>query len=85
MDLPGQVEARGRWAAGRWSVTFSRALQGADPGDVVLKPGGVYPVGIALLDGVNEDHNAVAEPVRIWLVPRKGLVSEIEGEDPGPE
>jgi len=71
-----EVEATGRWTAGRWSVTFSRALRGTDPGDVVLEPGDVYPVGIALLDGVNEDHNAVAEPVRIWLVPRQGPDSE---------
>ena len=69
---PGRTEvsARGRWDRGRWVVTFSRALRGRDPGDVVLEPGGLYRLGLALLDGVSEDHNAVAEPVTLWLVPR---------------
>ncbi len=78
-----EVEAEGRWVAGRWIVTFSRDLRGTDPGDVVLEPGAVYPVGIALLDGVSEDHTAVAEPVRIWLVPRKRLLPEVGTAGPG--
>ncbi|GAB6063104.1 ethylbenzene dehydrogenase-related protein [Deferrisoma palaeochoriense] len=77
-DAPGRMEvkAEGRWRRGRWTVTFRRALRGIDPEDVRLVPGGVYPVGIALLDGVNEDHNAVPDPVFLWLVPRDRVVGD---------
>ncbi len=70
---PGRTEVsgEGRWDRGRWVVTFSRALRGRDPGDVALEPGGLYRVGLAFLDGVSEDHNAVAAPVMLWLVPRE--------------
>ncbi len=80
-----EVRAQGRWDGGRWEVTFSRALRGRDPGDVVLEPGGLYRVGLAFLDGVSEDHNAVPDPVRLWLVPRGRLVPGRERREAPPQ
>ena len=45
-----------------------RSLKGLDRGDVEFEPGGEYQFGLALLDSVALDHNAVARPIRLKLV-----------------
>ena len=49
-------------------MIFSRALRGRDPDDVVFRAGGEVAFGLATLDGVAKDHNAVAHPIRVLLV-----------------
>ncbi len=68
-----EVAAEGRWESGRWTVTFRRALAGRDAGDVVLRPGQDVTFGLALLDGVSLDHNAVPETLRLRVVARDEL------------
>lgn len=67
---PGSLEVEGQGvnAEGRWTLTLSRALKGSDPADAGFTKGGSYFFGLALLDGVVRDHNAVARPIRLELV-----------------
>ncbi len=74
-----EVTARGVWRDGVWTVTFQRALRPFDPEDIAFLPGRRYWFGLALLDGVAEDHNAVAEPVPLYLVEPGEVNSEREG------
>lgn len=63
-----EVEARGERLRGRWRLTVSRSLRGSAADDVVLEAGRQYAFGLALLDGVEKDHTAVPEPIRLLLV-----------------
>ncbi len=74
-----EVVGRGRWRDGWWEVVLSRPLRGQDPEDVRFDPGREVLVGVALLDGVARDHNAVSAPVRLELVPAGDLAGR-EGE-----
>lgn len=68
-----EVEARGERLRGRWRLTVSRALRGSGPEDVALEEGREYAFGLALLDGVEKDHTAVPDPVRLVLVDRGAI------------
>jgi hypothetical protein len=78
LALPGpagriEVSGHGERGRGTWRVTISRALLGTDPEDVRFTPGREYVFGLATLDGVEIDHNAVAGPIRMVLVERSTL------------
>ncbi len=75
-----EVVGRGRWRDGWWEVVLSRPLRGRDPEDVRFEPGGEVTVGVALLDGVARDHNAVPVAVRMELVPAGDLVRDKTGK-----
>lgn len=67
---PGTLEVTGEATRrdGVWTLTLSRGLKGLDPGDVTFVPGGEYSFGMAVLDGVAKDHNAVSKGITIKLV-----------------
>jgi len=71
-----EVDGRGERLRGRWRLTISRALRGLAADDVVLEPGRTYAIGLALLDGVEKDHMAVPEPIRLVLVASEKLFRE---------
>lgn len=41
------IRAKGRWADGRWTIEFSRALDTGHDDDIQFKPGGTYQFGIS--------------------------------------
>mgnify|MGYP001449181201 CR=1 FL=1 len=63
-----EVSATGKYLEGRWVVTISRSLTPVGKGDVTFSPGGEYFFGVAVLDGVGNDHNAGRIPLRLKLV-----------------
>lgn len=67
---PGALEVSGsaQYRDGQWTLTLERGLKGLDPGDVSFAPGGEYLFGLALMDGVVQDHNAAARPIKLKLL-----------------
>ena len=63
-----EVSAVGVHRDGKWELTLSRALAGSGSGDATFAPGGEYEFGLAILDGVAFDHNAVRSTLRLLLV-----------------
>ena len=63
-----EVSANATHENGAWTLTVSRRLTGMDPDDVKFVAGGEYSFGLAVIDGVARDHNAVSAPVVIRLV-----------------
>lgn len=49
----GDVQAKGVWQAGQWTVVLLRALDTGHDDDVVLTPTKSYPLGIALFDHID--------------------------------
>ena len=67
-----EVSAVAERTAAGWTLTLSRPLSGADPGDLEFVPGGEYVFGLSILDAVDRDHLVVPEPIRLRLVPVGG-------------
>jgi len=53
----GDVRAEGRWEKNRWSLLLRRALNTADPDDVVFSPGGRVPFSVSLFDNTFSEHH----------------------------
>jgi hypothetical protein len=51
------VQGRGIWRDGFWSVVFGRELSSKDAGDVALKPGAEVPLAFAIWNGTQRDRN----------------------------
>jgi mono/diheme cytochrome c family protein len=51
------VQGKGLWFDGHWSVLFVRELQSSDPDDVAFSPGKPVQVAFAIWDGENRDRN----------------------------
>ncbi len=51
------VNGKGIWRDGSWSVLFVRDLESEQPDDVKLAPGRAVPVAFAVWDGQNRDRN----------------------------
>jgi hypothetical protein len=75
-----QVDAVGRHERGVWEVTLSRPLKGVDATDATFAPGQETRFGLALLDGVAKDHNAVNTPVHLLLVAPQAFPKRAQGE-----
>jgi len=76
---PGRLEVEGAATRsdGLWTLTLSRRLMAFEQGDVPFRPGGEYHFGLAILDGVDRDHNAVGKAVGLKLIePNKYAVGE---------
>jgi DMSO reductase family type II enzyme heme b subunit len=73
LDLPrsvreGAIQARPRYADGRWSLVFVRPLGGPGPrpdGGLALREDGVYQLGCAVWNGSAEDQGA-RKAISIW-------------------
>ncbi len=63
-----EVEGVGVYRDGRWTLTMKRKLTPLTGEDVTFRPGGQYLLGLALIDGVALDHNAVPAPTKLILV-----------------
>jgi hypothetical protein len=61
------VQAKGRWKDGVWSVEFSRALKTGHADDCVLEPGGRILFSVACFDHVEEDDHSVSEALQLIL------------------
>jgi len=51
------VQGKGIWRDGFWSVLFYRDLVSEDPEDVLLEPGTTVPVAFAIWNGAQRDRN----------------------------
>ena len=51
------VQGKGIWRDGSWSVIFVRPLKSKDPDDVKLTVGKPVPIAFAVWDGQNRDRN----------------------------
>jgi hypothetical protein len=63
-----EIEGRADYAGGRWTLTLRRKLAPLGSEDVTFRPGGQYLLGLAVIDGVALDHNAVPAPTKLILV-----------------
>ncbi len=71
-----EVDAVASHTDGQWVLTLSRDLTPLDLGDVVFTAGVEYQFGLALLDGVALDHNAVNMPVTLVVVDPDRITTE---------
>lgn len=51
------VQGKGTWSAGSWSVVFSRELKSKDADDVKFSPGKPVPISFAIWNGEQRDRN----------------------------
>jgi len=56
----GDVKAKARWEKGMWTLLLRRALDTADPDDVVYSPGGRVPFSVSLFDNTFSEHHVTA-------------------------
>ncbi len=63
----GDVQARGQWKDGAWTVELSRALDTRHPDDVPLAPGEERIIAFAVYDRAEKGRHAVSGPVRLRL------------------
>lgn len=57
------VAAKGKWAAGKWALEFSRALDTGHNDDVVFKPGQKLTGQIAVFNKGYAEHKSISEPL----------------------
>lgn len=69
----------GTWAKGTWTLLWTRKLSTGNPDDIALKPGGTYPVGLA----VHDDHatarfHQVSFPLKLTLGGKDGDINAVQ-------
>jgi len=58
----GDIDAKGAWANGKWTVVWHRKLDTGNPDDAKFAAGGSYPFGLALFnDLADADHTRTAD------------------------
>ncbi|MDF1525525.1 MAG: ethylbenzene dehydrogenase-related protein [bacterium] len=63
----GDVRAKARWEKGMWTLLLKRALDTADPDDVVYSPGGRVPFSVSLFDNTFSEHHVSADSAFLVL------------------
>ena len=53
----GDVKAKARWEKSMWKLLLRRALDTADPDDVVFSPGDSVPFSVSLFDNTFSEHH----------------------------
>ncbi len=59
----GDIEVKGVWANGKWTVVFHRKLDTGNTDDVKLITGKVYPFGLSVFDNTGAANHTVSEEV----------------------
>jgi len=75
----GDVRARARWEDGAWHLLLQRALDTADPDDLIYRPGDTVPFSISVFDNTFSEHHVSAGSALLVLWQDKG--GEYQGRD----
>jgi len=59
----GDIEAKGTWANGKWTLVFHRKLDTGHDDDVKLVPGKVFPFGLAVHDAAGAYDHTISNDV----------------------
>ena len=65
----GDVRADGQWEKGMWTLLLRRALDTADPDDVVYSPGDRVPFSVSLFDNTFSEHHVSGSSAVLVLWP----------------
>jgi hypothetical protein len=64
----GDIDARGAWVNGIWTVVFHRKLDTGNPDDAKFAVGGSYPFGLAVFNALgNVDHTVTTDVYTLKL------------------
>jgi len=63
----GDVKAEARWEDGTWHLLLRRALDTADPDDVVYAPGGMVPFSVSVFDSTFSEHHVSGASAQLVL------------------